>query len=301
MLDVCHLVWKSVTLSMKDSHLAKLISIVCFQPVYYFDNRVLTYIYSLTLKLGGFVPKMFLKDIYIVSLLTLCLASIFGGIYVVVQHTAEVNMLRKSLLQTQLTSVELREELDFYNLQPDDSSLDITHHFSLNNEQEKEQEQTTTFSIYAQVYQRIRNISATEQKHVLVTGGAGFVGSHLVDVLMLQGHKVTVVDNLFSGRRENIRHWFHHPNFTFLVRDVADPLLIPVDEIYHLACPASPPHYQYSPLFTLRTSTVGTSNMLDLAARTGATLLLASTSEVYGDPLEHPQSETYVKTPLTRV
>ena len=131
------------------------------------------------------------------------------------------------------------------------------------------------------------------QRRILVTGGAGFVGSHLVDKLMHQGHHVIVVDNLFTGRRCNIQHWEGHPHFTFIIHDVVEPLFVEVDQIYHLACPASPPHYQYNPIKTIKTSVLGTLNMLGLAKRVQARILLTSTSEIYGDPLIHPQDETY--------
>lgn len=132
-----------------------------------------------------------------------------------------------------------------------------------------------------------------ERKRIVVTGGAGFVGSHLVDRLMEQGHEVIVVDNMFTGRQQNIQHWIGHPHFQLLVHDVVEPILLEVDQIYHLACPASPPHYQFNPIKTIKTSTQGTINFLGLAKRTGARMLLTSTSEVYGDPEEHPQKETY--------
>jgi len=131
------------------------------------------------------------------------------------------------------------------------------------------------------------------KKRILVTGGAGFVGSHLVDKLMTEGHEVIVLDNFFTGQKRNIEHWIYHPNFSYIVHDVVNPILLEVDQIYHLACPASPPHYQYNPIKTVKTSTQGTLNMLGLARRVNARMLLASTSEIYGDPLQHPQSETY--------
>lgn len=142
-------------------------------------------------------------------------------------------------------------------------------------------------------FPEIRKLSIQEQHRILVTGGAGFVGSHLVDKLMKQGHKVTVADNFFTGRKENVEHWIGHPNFELKTHDVIEPFLLEVDQIYHLACPASPPHYQYNPIKTIKTSSVGTLNMLGLAHRVKARLLLASTSEVYGDPEIHPQSEDY--------
>jgi len=128
---------------------------------------------------------------------------------------------------------------------------------------------------------------------IMVTGGAGFVGSHLVDKLMMQGHEVTVLDNFFTGQKKNIEHWLHHPNFSLVVHDVTESIMQEVDQIYHLACPASPPHYQYNPIKTIKTSTMGTINMLGLAKRVKARMLLTSTSEVYGDPKVHPQPETY--------
>ena len=132
-----------------------------------------------------------------------------------------------------------------------------------------------------------------QRRRILVTGGAGFVGSHLVDALMTQGHYVYVLDNLFTGRHQNIEHWVGHPHFQFFQQDVTQPFYIECDQIYHLACPASPPHYQYNPIKTIKTSAVGTMNMLGLAKRVKARLLFASTSEIYGDPLEHPQAESY--------
>lgn len=131
------------------------------------------------------------------------------------------------------------------------------------------------------------------RKKILVTGGAGFVGSHLTDKLMMEGHEVIVIDNFFTGQKKNIAHWLHHPNFSLVVHDVTEPVQLEVDQIYHLACPASPPHYQYNPVKTIKTSTMGTLNMLGLAKRVRARMLLTSTSEIYGDPQVHPQPETY--------
>ena len=130
------------------------------------------------------------------------------------------------------------------------------------------------------------------QRH-LVTGGAGFVGSHLVDRLMEQGDEVICLDNYFTGRKENIRQWIGHPSFELIRHDVTEPIKLEVDRIWHLACPASPVHYQFNPIKTAKTSFLGTYNMLGLARRVGARLLLASTSEVYGDPEVHPQPESY--------
>ena len=127
----------------------------------------------------------------------------------------------------------------------------------------------------------------------LVTGGAGFLGSHLVDRLMLAGEEVICLDNYFTGRKANIASWIGHPRFELIRHDVTEPILVEVDRIWHLACPASPVHYQFNPIKTAKTSFLGTYNMLGLARRVGARLLLASTSEVYGDPEVHPQPESY--------
>lgn len=128
---------------------------------------------------------------------------------------------------------------------------------------------------------------------VLVTGGAGFLGSHLCEKLVSDGHDVLCLDNLFTGSKKNIEHLLSHPNFEFLRHDVTFPLYVEVDQIYNLACPASPKHYQSDPVQTTKTSVIGAINMLGLAKRTGARILQASTSEVYGDPEVHPQTEEY--------
>ncbi|XP_022767472.1 UDP-glucuronic acid decarboxylase 1-like isoform X2 [Durio zibethinus] len=128
---------------------------------------------------------------------------------------------------------------------------------------------------------------------IVVTGGAGFVGSHLVDKLIGRGDEVIVIDNFFTGRKENVAHLFGNPRFELIRHDVVEPILLEVDQIYHLACPASPVHYKYNPVKTIKTNVMGTLNMLGLAKRIGARFLLTSTSEVYGDPLQHPQKETY--------
>ena len=131
------------------------------------------------------------------------------------------------------------------------------------------------------------------KKKILVTGGAGFLGSHLCEKLLNNGHDVICVDNLFTGSKENILHLLDNPYFEFLRHDITFPLFVEVDEIYNLACPASPVHYQYDPVQTTKTSVHGSINMLGLAKRTKAKILLASTSEVYGDPAVHPQTEDY--------
>ena len=127
----------------------------------------------------------------------------------------------------------------------------------------------------------------------LVTGGAGFLGSHLIDRLMKSGEEVICLDNYFTGRKENLKAWIGHPRFELIRHDVTTPIQLEVDRIWHLACPASPVHYQFNPIKTAKTSFLGTYNMLGLARRVGARLLLASTSEVYGDPEIHPQPESY--------
>ena len=130
-------------------------------------------------------------------------------------------------------------------------------------------------------------------KKILVTGGAGFLGSHLCDRLVAQGHHVLCVDNYFTGSKKNIEHLLDHKNFEVIRQDICIPLYVEVDEIYNLACPASPLHYQHDPIQTMKTSVIGAFNMLGLAKRTGAKILQASTSECYGDPTVHPQPEEY--------
>jgi UDP-glucuronate decarboxylase len=128
---------------------------------------------------------------------------------------------------------------------------------------------------------------------ILVTGGAGFIGSHLCERLMGEGNEVLCLDNFFTGRRENIFPLLDNPRFELLRHDVTEPILLEVDQIYNLACPASPVHYQYNPVKTVKTNVMGAINMLGLAKRVRARILQASTSEVYGDPLVHPQTEEY--------
>ena len=133
----------------------------------------------------------------------------------------------------------------------------------------------------------------SNQKTILVTGGAGFLGSHLCDRLIAQGHEVVCVDNFFTGAKRNIEHLIGNPRFELVRHDVTFPLFIEVDEIYNLACPASPVHYQHDPVQTTKTSVHGAINMLGLAKRLRCRIFQASTSEVYGDPSEHPQTESY--------
>jgi UDP-glucuronate decarboxylase len=128
---------------------------------------------------------------------------------------------------------------------------------------------------------------------ILVTGGAGFLGSHLCDRLINEGHEILCLDNFFTGRRQNIAHLLQNPKFELIRHDVIDPFKVEVDQIYNLACPASPPHYQYNPIKTTKTSVMGAINCLGLAKRVRARVFLASTSEVYGDPTVHPQGESY--------
>src|SRR3954468_22847117 len=128
---------------------------------------------------------------------------------------------------------------------------------------------------------------------ILVTGGAGFIGSHLCERLLAEGQEVICLDNFFTGRRENVFHILDDPRFELLRHDVIEPILLEVDQVYNLACPASPIHYQYNPVKTVKTNVMGTMNMLGLAKRVHARILQASTSEVYGDPHVHPQTEDY--------
>lgn len=128
---------------------------------------------------------------------------------------------------------------------------------------------------------------------ILITGGAGFIGSHLCERLLAEGEEVICLDNFFTGRRKNVFHLLDNPRFELLRHDVIEPILLEVDQIYNLACPASPIHYQYNPVKTVKTSVMGMINMLGLAKRVRARILQASTSEIYGDPEVHPQSESY--------
>jgi UDP-glucuronate decarboxylase len=128
---------------------------------------------------------------------------------------------------------------------------------------------------------------------ILITGGAGFIGSHLCERLLNEGNEVICLDNFFTGRKANIEHLFDNKRFEFVRHDVTEPILLEVDQIYNLACPASPVHYQYNPIKTVKTNVMGTINMLGMAKRVKARILQASTSEVYGDPFVHPQTEDY--------
>ena len=132
-----------------------------------------------------------------------------------------------------------------------------------------------------------------ERMRVLVTGGAGFIGPHLCERLLSEGNEVLCLDNFFTGRRENIFHLLDNPRFELIRHDVTEPILVEVDQIYNLACPASPVHYQYNPVKTVKTNVMGTIHMLGLAKRVRARILQASTSEIYGDPEKHPQTEDY--------
>src|SRR5437870_1488053 len=135
--------------------------------------------------------------------------------------------------------------------------------------------------------------SVMSRKRVLVTGGSGFLGSHLCERLLADGHEVVCLDNFFTGTRANVEHLLDNHRFELFRHDVTEPLTMEVDEVYHLACPASPIHYQRNPVRTIRTAVEGTLNLLELAREAKARIMIASTSEVYGDPLEHPQRETY--------
>jgi len=137
------------------------------------------------------------------------------------------------------------------------------------------------------------NTRSFDRHRVLVTGGAGFLGSHLIDQLLARGNEVLCVDNLFTGDKSNIDHLVSHPRFEFMRHDVCFPLFVEVDAIYNLACPASPIHYQHDPVQTTKTSVIGAINMLGLAKRLKVPIFQASTSEIYGDPTEHPQTEGY--------
>jgi len=147
-------------------------------------------------------------------------------------------------------------------------------------------------------YPPVRQLDLEKKQRVLVTGGSGFVGSHLVDRLMLMGHEVIVVDNFFTGKKENVAHWVGHPHFELIRHDVVEEILVEVDRIYHLASPASPPQYQYNPIKTIKTNTVGTIHMLGLARRVKARFLMASTSGKFLLPLPLPLPSPPLFSPL---
>jgi UDP-glucuronate decarboxylase len=133
----------------------------------------------------------------------------------------------------------------------------------------------------------------TAVKRIVVTGGAGFLGSYMCEKLVEQGHDVICLDNFFTSQKSNVAHLLGRPNFELVRHDVTLPIFLEVDQIYHMACPAAPGHYQFNPIKTIKTSVMGSINMLGMAKRCGARILLASTSEIYGDPLVHPQPESY--------
>jgi len=140
---------------------------------------------------------------------------------------------------------------------------------------------------------RHKILQAPKFMRILVTGGAGFIGSHLIDRLMAANHDVICLDNFYTGHKRNVLRWLDNPSFDLVRHDITEPIRLEVDQIYHLACPASPVHYQYNPVKTVKTNVLGTLNMLGLAKRVKARFFLASTSEVYGDPEVHPQPEEY--------
>ncbi|KAL7169982.1 hypothetical protein ACSBR2_034935 [Camellia fascicularis] len=182
-------------------------------------------------------------------------------------------------------------------LSPSDSQSSIPRSFSLSNRESLSNPYQVSKN-YGDANKAVARMPVgigRKRLRIVVTGGAGFVGSHLVDKLLARGDDVIVIDNFFTGRKENVMHHFGNPRFELIRHDVVEPILLEVDQIYHLACPASPVHYKYNPVKTIisLTNVMGTLNMLGLAKRIGAKFLLTSTSEVYGDPLEHPQKETY--------
>ncbi|XP_063977162.1 UDP-glucuronic acid decarboxylase 1 isoform X2 [Diachasmimorpha longicaudata] len=232
-----------------------------------------------------------------IGFFTLCVLLIFGFYQTIVKFDAVPRQSPRSRLVPNIEDRASQERLDNY----EDSSIVKNQVNDLEEAKRRIHElEEKLRTIEAKVNDRIpknfptvKFLNYKNRKRILVTGGAGFVGSHLVDRLMLEGHEVIVADNFFTGRKRNVEHWVGHENFELVHHDIVRPLYLEVDEIYHLASPASPPHYMLNPVKTLKTNTIGTINMLGLAKRVAARVLIASTSEVYGDPMEHPQSETY--------
>ncbi|GAA0161458.1 decarboxylase [Lithospermum erythrorhizon] len=194
-----------------------------------------------------------------------------------------------------LETNNLETEVESENTLEDRNDVDINNNDNIGIDQDTDN--TDTSSVSGRIPVGIKR----KRLRIVVTGGSGFVGSHLVDKLMARGDEVIVLDNFFTGRKENVVHHLGNPRFELIRHDVVQPILLEIDQIYHLACPASPVFYKYNPvktiisfsIFSISTNVMGTLNMLGLAKRTGARLLLTSTSEVYGDPLQHPQKETY--------
>ncbi|GMT24066.1 hypothetical protein PFISCL1PPCAC_15363, partial [Pristionchus fissidentatus] len=246
-------------------------------------RSVLCRLSFLPLMLPKLPRKLFLGMILLAVIIFICsINSVSVVEYVpnVVQKTVDsIDSISKTELIKRIE--ELQSEVDTLKKKMDkDSSLGA--------------QQSQSFrTIPARVYPEVRFRSERTRKRILVTGGTGFVGSHLVDKLLLDGHEVLALDNFFTGRRRNVEHWVGHPNFELVHHDVVNSYFVEVDQIYHLASPASPPHYMYNPVKTIKTNSIGTINMLGLAKRVKATMLLASTSEIYGDPEVHPQPESY--------
>ena len=215
--------------------------------------------------------------------------------------TANPSLRTTGLEETEAAAVKTSQEFASSKIESLEKHITVLQselHQLKDSASKKEENHESTVSSYGRgnklsSYQSVPFLNYQDRKRILVTGGAGFVGSHLTDRLMLQGHEVIVADNFFTGRKRNVEHWIGHPNFELLNHDMINPLTIEVDQIYHLASPASPPHYMFNPVKTIKTNTMGTINMLGLAKRVKATILIASTSEVYGDPEVHPQDETY--------